>query len=166
MGALPYLKPRFPNYADYARKTVTDIFSARELEGATLKKAYTFATSLVRNNGDGSFTLVPLPDEAQLAPVYGILAADFTQAGQAARDGMKPGGRDLLLAGNFDGFKPDRPSRLRPHCGATVPVFTMRARGGFFSPASATFSACALADLFIVAEQRPPLILKRRRPTA
>ena len=33
----------------------------------------TFATTLVRNNGDGTFTLVPLPDEAQLAPVYGIL---------------------------------------------------------------------------------------------
>src|SRR5206468_814286 len=94
IGALPYLQPRFPNYADYARKTVTDIFSAKELEGATLKTAYTFATSLVRNNGDGSYTLVPLPDEAQLAPVYGILAADFTPARQAARDGMKPGGLD------------------------------------------------------------------------
>ena len=104
MEALPYLKPRFPNYADYARKTVADIFSTKELEGATLKTAYTFATSLVRNNGDGSFTLVPLPDEAQLAPVYGILAADLTDADQAVRT---PGRRDLLMAGNFDGFKPE-----------------------------------------------------------
>ncbi len=62
-----------------------------------LKKAHTFATSLVRNNGDGSFTLVPLPAEAQLAPVYGILASDVDGDGRT----------DLLLAGNFDGVKPE-----------------------------------------------------------
>jgi hypothetical protein len=61
------------------------------------KQAYTFATTLVRNNGEGSFTLVPLPRAAQLAPVYGILAAD----------GDGDGHLDLLLAGNFDGVKPE-----------------------------------------------------------
>src|SRR5213594_851415 len=95
--ALPYLKPRYPRYEDYAGQTVTDIFSAAELAGATVKQAHTFATALVRNNGDGSFTLVPLPLEAQLAPVYGILAQDVDGDG-------KP---DLLLAGNFDGVQPE-----------------------------------------------------------
>jgi hypothetical protein len=52
---------------------------------------------LVRNNGDGSFTMVPLPLEAQIAPVYGILAADIDGDGKA----------DLLMAGNFDGVKPE-----------------------------------------------------------
>ena len=52
---------------------------------------------MARNNGDGTFTLVPLPSEAQLAPVYGILASDVDQDGRT----------DLLLAGNFDGFKPE-----------------------------------------------------------
>ena len=107
MEALPYLKPRFPKYADYARKTVADIFTPKELEGATLKKAYTFATSLVRNNGDGSFTVVPLPDEAQLAPVYGLLATDLSPDNRAPKASAKPKGIDLLLAGNFDGFKPE-----------------------------------------------------------
>ena len=64
---------------------------------AIVKQARTFATALARNNGDGSFTLVPLPLEAQLAPVYGILARDLDGDG-------KP---DLLLAGNFDGVKPE-----------------------------------------------------------
>src|SRR6266513_2839666 len=95
--ALPYLKARFPRYADYAGRTVTDIFSPTELAGATVKQAHTFATALARNNGDGSFTLVPLPLEAQLAPVYGILAQDVDGDG-------KP---DLLLAGNFDGVQPE-----------------------------------------------------------
>jgi hypothetical protein len=95
--ALPFLKTRYLNYKDYARQTVADIFPPRELADAVVKKAYTFATSLVRNNGDGSFTLVPLPAEAQLAPVYGILASDL--------DG--DGATDLMLAGNFDGVKPE-----------------------------------------------------------
>jgi hypothetical protein len=95
--AIPSLKARYLNYKDYARQTVTDIFPSKDLADAVLKTAYTFASSLAHNNGDGSFTLVPLPDEAQLAPVYGILATDVDRDGHT----------DLLLAGNFDGFKPE-----------------------------------------------------------
>ena len=50
----------------------------------------------MRNDGDGRFTLVPLPDEAQLAPVYGILPTDANGDGHT----------DLLMVGNFDGFSP------------------------------------------------------------
>ncbi len=173
MNALPYLKPRFPKYVDYARKAVTDIFSAKELEGATLKKAYTFATSLVRNNGDGSFTVVPLPDEAQLAPVYGILAADLTQAGHAARDGVKPDGRDLLLAGNFDGFKPEI-GRMSASFGLVLRAdgagsFTpIRApESGFFVPGQARDIQrvrTATGDLFIVSRNNDrPLVFRAAR---
>jgi hypothetical protein len=95
--ALPSLAARFPNYRDYARLTVSDVFSAKELDGALVRTAYTFATSLVQHNANGSFTLVPLPREAQVAPVYGILAEDV--------DGN--GTTDLVLAGNFDGVKPE-----------------------------------------------------------
>jgi hypothetical protein len=94
---LPFLKSRYLNYKDYAQQTVTDIFSSDDLSTAMFKKAHTFATAMARNDGGGSFTLVPLPIEAQVTPVYGILAADYD------RDGTL----DLLLAGNFDGVKPE-----------------------------------------------------------
>jgi len=94
--ALPYLKARYPNYKSYAGQTMTDIFSPKDLSDAVVRKAYTFSTSLARNNGDGSFTLIPLPAEAQLAPVEGILAEDFDHDGKL----------DMLLAGNFDGVEP------------------------------------------------------------
>jgi enediyne biosynthesis protein E4 len=97
LATLPFLRPRFSSYKAYALRTVADIFSAAELEDAVVRTAYTFATSLARGNADGSFTLVPLPAEAQLAPVYGILADDVDGDGKT----------DLLLAGNFDGFKPE-----------------------------------------------------------
>jgi len=95
--AIPSLRTRYSNYAEYARHTVADIFPTKMLGTAIVKQTHTFATSLVRANADGSYTLVPLPLEAQIAPVYGILARDL--------DG--DGNLDLLLAGNFDGFRPD-----------------------------------------------------------
>ena len=97
LRALPMLASRLPTYASYAGKTVEEIFTPAELKDAVVRQAYTFATTLVRNDGGGRFTLVPLPAEAQLAPVYGILPADVDGDGHT----------DLLLAGNFDGFRPE-----------------------------------------------------------
>ena len=97
LKTLPYLKPRYTGYKAYARQKITDIFTPKELADAGHKTVYTFASSLMHNNGDGSFTLIPLPAEAQIAPVYGILATDVDHDGRT----------DLLLAGNFDGFKPE-----------------------------------------------------------
>ena len=97
LGTLPTLRARFPKYEGYALAKVTDVFTAEELKDAVVREVHTFATSIARNNGDGSFTLVPLPFDAQVAPVYGILVEDL--------DGDRK--LDLLLAGNFDGFKPE-----------------------------------------------------------
>jgi hypothetical protein len=95
--SLGYLKDRYANYRQYAKQTMAEVFPQKDLSDALVKNAYTFATTLARNNGDGSFTMVPLPAEAQIAPIYGILATDIDGDG-------KP---DLLMAGNFDGVKPE-----------------------------------------------------------
>ncbi|MGQ0641521.1 MAG: VCBS repeat-containing protein [Gemmatimonadaceae bacterium] len=123
--AIPALQARFPSYKAYARRSVSEVFTAAELEGAVVKHAYTFATSLARQNADGSFTLIPLPREAQVAPVYGILADDL--------DG--DGATDLLLAGNFDGFKPEI-GRMRAGYG----LLLRGDRGGAFTPVRRTES--------------------------
>jgi len=129
LAALPFLKPRFPRYADYAGKTVTDIFTPAELAGATFKQVHTLATALARNNGDGSFTLVPLPREAQIAPVYGILASDVDGDGKT----------DLLLAGNFDGVQPEI-GRMSASYG-----LLLRGEGtGRFTPLGTTLSGFAV----------------------
>ena len=95
--SIPPLKARFLKHTAYAGLTLDEVFPPDQLAGAVEKTAQTFATALARNNGDGSFTLIPLSREAQIAPVYGILAHDV--------DG--DGATDLLLAGNLDGVKPE-----------------------------------------------------------
>jgi len=162
--SIPPLKARYLNYGDYARATVEEIFPAQERAGAIELSVYTFASAMLRNDGNGNFTLVPLPAEAQVAPIYGILPHDL--------DG--DGNLDLLLAGNFDGFKPDigRASEgrglvlmgdgkggfapLLPHAsGFEVPgqvrdIESMRARNG---------------TLFVVARNNDtPLVFRPARP--
>ena len=96
LRVVPSLRSRYPDYESYAGQTVADIFPSAVIADAVVKQAETLATTLVRNDGDGAFTLLSLPLEAQLAPVYGILPSDV--------DG--DGNLDLLLAGNFDGATP------------------------------------------------------------
>ena len=95
--ALPPLKARYLTYADYALKTMDEVFPAAARGGAVERRVDTFASSVLRRAPDGRWQLEPLPREAQLAPVYAILPLD------ADRDGRL----DLLLGGNLDGFRTD-----------------------------------------------------------
>ena len=97
LKTLPTLGSRYANYESYARQTMSDMFPQAELADAIVKRAETFATTFVRNDGGGNFTLLPLPREAQLAPVFAILPHDV--------DG--DGNMDLLLGGNLDAVKLD-----------------------------------------------------------
>jgi enediyne biosynthesis protein E4 len=163
LRALPMLSPRLPTYASYAGKTVEQIFTPAELDGAVVRQAYTFATTLVRNEGGGRFTLVPLPDEAQLAPIYGILPADVDADGHT----------DLLLAGNFDGFRPEI-GRMAASWGLLLRgdgrggfTPTRAPESGFFVPGQARDIArirTAAGDAFIVTRNNDaPLLFRTTR---
>jgi hypothetical protein len=158
--AVPALAQRFPTYASYAQKKITDIFSPAELAHAVTKNVFTFASSLVRNNGDGSFTVIPLPTEAQFAPVYGIVASDVDGDGHT----------DLLLGGNFDG--------VQPELGRMSASYGLLLRGdgkGDFTPMPATRSGfvvegqtrdiqrvrTARGDLYVVARNNDRLLAFR-----
>jgi len=95
LGQLPSLKGKYVNYADYANATITDIFTAEELDGALIFKAKTLETGWLHNQGNGSFQFKKLPKEAQYAPIYGIHSADYNEDGHM----------DIILAGNFYGTR-------------------------------------------------------------
>ena len=164
--ALPYLAARSSSYTEYAKKTVRDLFTEDELSGALLRKVSTFATSVLLNKGDGSFAVAPLPDEAQLAPVYGILAGDLERDGHI----------DLLLAGNFDGFQPEIGRMMASYGlvlrgdgkGHFTPV--PRAESGFFVPGQTRDIASvrtARGDVIVVARNNDkPLLFRANHPSS
>ncbi|MBL9175085.1 MAG: VCBS repeat-containing protein [Verrucomicrobiales bacterium] len=90
--AYPWLRGEIPTYTEFATKTIPEVFGDR-LRKATRLEISWLATTLFLNRGD-HFEARVLPDQAQVAPVFGIAVADA--------DG--DGAEDLFLAQNwFDG---------------------------------------------------------------
>ncbi|MEX0748359.1 MAG: VCBS repeat-containing protein [Rhodothermales bacterium] len=97
VARLAFLGERFPTYASYAGKMLPEILTPEELAPSLEYHAYQMASCAILNDGDGTYTLVPLHTEAQIAPVSAIVAKDLT------KDGII----DLIIGGNFEGFKPE-----------------------------------------------------------
>lgn len=92
---IPMLKKRFLYFRDFAGKTITEIFPT-ELVNTKPLTVKTLSSSLFINKGDFKFDIQPLPQEAQYAPLFGILTEDLNTD-------QKP---DLVTAGNFYGTSP------------------------------------------------------------
>jgi len=97
LEAIPPLRPKFPSHEAYAGTSISDAFTDRQLESAETKRAHTFSTVYVENEGEGGFAMHPLPFEAQTAPMYGIHLDDVNNDGHV----------DILLGGNFHGAPPN-----------------------------------------------------------
>ena len=87
--AIPGAPARFPTYAAFSRATVSDVLGDAN-RSAVRVGATTFDHQLFLNRG-GHFEAHPLPNEAQLAPAFGIVVADFDGDGR----------EDLFLAQNL-----------------------------------------------------------------
>jgi len=84
------MRSKFPNYRSYARAEMNQVFSKEQLENAVKLKANDFHSSYCRNDGHGKFTLIPLPFQAQMSVLNGMVADDF--------DG--DGNLDVVINGN------------------------------------------------------------------
>ncbi len=93
---IPSLKKNFLHYSDYAGKTIDQIFSKDQLDKASVLTVNQTQTCIFINKGNDNFEMQPMPIMAQLSPIFGILATDLNG------DGIK----DIFLAGNFYGLKP------------------------------------------------------------
>lgn len=94
---LPSLKKQFLKYEDYKLKQIDDIFTNEQLSKAILHQANYLQSAVALNRGDGTFELQPLPQEAQVSPVFAIHILDVNADGN----------QDLLLAGNLLEVKPE-----------------------------------------------------------
>jgi enediyne biosynthesis protein E4 len=84
-------RKKYPSYADFAKLRFANLVPAADQKGALHLQAKELRSCYAENLGNGKFKLRALPLEAQVAPIFGFLLADF--------DGDKK--LDALASGNF-----------------------------------------------------------------
>ena len=117
--AMPALRDAYATLTDFGRATMPEVIAAVSGPGspkASRLSANWFATTLFLNRGD-HFEARPLPFEAQVSPVFGLVVADL--------DG--DGHEDLFAAQNFHATHPED---ARQDAGRGV-VLSGDGRGGF-----------------------------------
>ena len=97
VGQLPSFKKQFLRYEDYAGKTFNEVFSTEMLKDAETHDINYLESAVFINKGNGKFLHKPFPARAQLSAVNTILAEDINGDGN----------KEIILAGNFYGFKPE-----------------------------------------------------------
>jgi len=86
---MPQLKKKYQSYKAYSETTMETLINGTETKPAILKTE-TFQTSYLENKGKQGWQLTPLPQQAQFAPVFGIVAGDYNNDGYT----------DIVLSGN------------------------------------------------------------------
>lgn len=97
VAQMPFLKKRMLHFSDYAGLPVEKVFSEEQLAVAKQLEVRQTQTCIFINNGNNGYTMRPLPQRAQFAPVYAALVTDLDGDGR----------QDLFMAGNFFGLKPE-----------------------------------------------------------
>ncbi len=87
---MPFIKGKFPEYADFAKATISDIYGEK-LQTSYRREVTNFESVLLINKGNGKFIEKKLPIEAQLFPILDISCYDFNGDGY----------EDCLVGGNI-----------------------------------------------------------------
>jgi len=91
------IEKRIPDYASYKTQSMSDIFTAEELQESKVLRANEMRSIMLINNGNLQFDKVELPPEAQLTPVHAIYCEDI--------DGDAD--LDIVLGGNQYNVRPE-----------------------------------------------------------
>ncbi|MBL7828115.1 MAG: VCBS repeat-containing protein [Saprospiraceae bacterium] len=93
---LPMLKKDNLKHADYAKKSIQDLFSPQLIKESMVRGANTFKSCIAINQGNGQFEIIDLPAEVQFSSVCAIWCGDVNGDQRV----------DIVLAGNDAGFMP------------------------------------------------------------
>ena len=95
-GQVVSIKKKSLQHAQYAEKSIQDLFSKAKLEKAYQFEAREFASVVAYNDGSGNFSTERLPLDVQLSSVHAILPFEL--------DGLDS--QLLFVAGNDGSFRP------------------------------------------------------------
>ncbi|MGM0458109.1 MAG: VCBS repeat-containing protein [Bacteroidota bacterium] len=90
---------QYDSFEAFSNEPLRNIFTSEELEGSLHYQSDTFASVKLLNNGNGTFSVGELPNEAQISPIKSIIVHDFN----------KDEFNDLLIAGNMFQTDPNIP---------------------------------------------------------
>jgi enediyne biosynthesis protein E4 len=108
--AMPFLTQKFPTYERFASALLPDIYGPEQLANCGQLAATTLQSSLLRNDGNGSFTIEALPRAAQVAPIFGmVVLGDLLVCAQNSfapepETGRADGGTGLVLQATANGL--------------------------------------------------------------
>jgi hypothetical protein len=71
------MRSKFQNFKSFAAVGIDQLFSKEQLNGALILKANNLASAYLRNDGNGKFTITPLPVQAQFSVLNGMVVDDF-----------------------------------------------------------------------------------------
>ena len=92
---IPSLKKKYLRFENYVNQGIADMFPSAT--GTKVLQVQDLASALWLNQGGGRFKRIPLPLEAQFAPVYALEAGDFNGDGNL----------DVFAGGNQHNAKPE-----------------------------------------------------------
>ena len=93
---MPILRKKFSQNTPFAKSTFDQLFDEKELARARRIDAYTFASALAANQGDGTFSRQALPVSAQVAPIFAFAVLETDRDEQV----------EVLATGNFYNINP------------------------------------------------------------
>lgn len=98
------MRRRFPYFKDFSTADISKLLTPEERQSALVVEANYMQSAYIKNNGNGTFSCHPLPLQAQLAPIFGMIADDIDQDGNldVLLVGNDYGGE--VLTGRYDGF--------------------------------------------------------------
>ena len=75
------MRSKFQNYNLFANATMDQLLTKEQLKDAVILKANNFKSCYIKNDGNGKFSISPLPIPAQLSVLNGMMAEDFNGDG-------------------------------------------------------------------------------------
>jgi len=92
---LVFLRKKFPNYKDFAGKTIEEVMGSELLQKAVVFEVNTLTSGFLRNS-ENTFTFEKFPKQLQTAPIKAFVKFDFNGDGSES----------VLAGGNYFGVIP------------------------------------------------------------
>jgi enediyne biosynthesis protein E4 len=97
------LARKIPTFAAYGDATLVSLFGAEVLQNASCLQVSELRSGVFLSQPSGRFKFEPLPRIAQIAPIFGVVAADFDGDGKADICAVQNSYAPAPQIGRFDG---------------------------------------------------------------